>query len=323
MQRRQAYHEYELDSSEAMGVSRKCIRLQTQAHWKAAGTQERDAWAFLRMVRERLYDMSQRQGAVKVRTRIPTPLGVVLPNTSLAPVAAPASAVVICKGIGMMRTFNTGWHNELPDLARIMSDATLSTENKIKAMQNVPALQTKFRRYEEHVQALAKQFRLPTWGCSFEVSLNAAAVGRVHCHDYIGPAIDNLAGQDSVRRVIEFTENDRVWDGMRGHFLPTSARGNMQPGRVKSIIGVLYYVISNKTGSLFCSASKFHSRTRSVGKSVRSSVACGVYLVGQSRRILAWHSAHHAWRKFLRLQSIGARSVLQSSKVGRCAGYSC
>ena len=266
MQRRQAYHEYELDSSEAMGVSRKCIRLQTQAHWKAARTQERDAWAFLRMVRERLYDMSQRQGAVKVRTRIPTPLGVVLPNTSLAPVAAPASAVVICKGIGMMRTFNTGWHNELPDLARIMSDATLSTENKIKAMQNVPALQTKFRRYEEHVQALAKQFRLPTWGCSFEVSLNAAAVGRVHCHDYIGPAIDNLAGQDSVRRVIEFTENERVWDGMRGHYLPTSARGNMQPGRVKSIIGVLYYVISNKTGSLFCSASRVPFEDSQCGK---------------------------------------------------------
>ena len=58
MQRRQAYHEYELDSSEAMGLSRKCIRMQTQAHWKVAGTQEREAWAFLRMIRERLYDMS-------------------------------------------------------------------------------------------------------------------------------------------------------------------------------------------------------------------------------------------------------------------------
>ena len=256
MQRRQAYHEYELDSSEAMGLSRKSIRTQIQAHWKAAGTQEREAWAFLRMVRERLYDMSQRQGAVKVRTRIPTPSGAALPNTSLAPAPPPASAVVIGKGIGMMRTFNPAWHNELPELAHIMSDTSLSTENKIKAMQDLPALQTKFRRYEEHVQALARHFRLPTWGCSFEVSLNAAAAGRVHCHDYIGPAIDPVVCEDSVRRVIEFTENDRYWDGMRGYISVTNARGNMQPRRVKSIIGVLYYVISNKSGSLFCSASR-------------------------------------------------------------------
>ena len=39
-QRRQAYHEYELDTSEAMGCSRKLIRVQTQVHWKAASPQE-------------------------------------------------------------------------------------------------------------------------------------------------------------------------------------------------------------------------------------------------------------------------------------------
>ena len=123
-----------------------------------------------------------------MRTRIPTPSGAALPNTSLAPAPPPASAVVIRTGIGMLRTFNPGWHNELPELAHIMSDTRLSTEDKIKAMQRVPALQTKFRRYKEHVQALARHFRLPTWRCSFEVSLNAAATGRVHCHDYVCPA---------------------------------------------------------------------------------------------------------------------------------------
>ena len=54
VQRRQAYHEYELDTSEAMGCSRKRIRMQTQTHWKAASLQDKEAWAFLRVVQERL-----------------------------------------------------------------------------------------------------------------------------------------------------------------------------------------------------------------------------------------------------------------------------
>ena len=162
MQRRQTYHVYELDSSEAMGCSRKLTRAQTQAHWKAAGAQEREAWAFLRMARERLYDMSQKQGAIKLRTRIPPPQGAALPNTYLAPAPDPASPAVVCKGLGMLRTFNPGWHNEMPELARIMSDKSQATENKIKAMQELPALQEKFRRYEEHVKTRAKQHRLPT-----------------------------------------------------------------------------------------------------------------------------------------------------------------
>jgi len=86
--------------------------------------------------------------------------------------------------------------------------------------------------------------------------MNAAAAWRVHCHDYIGPAIDFIASEDSVRRVIEFTESDRLWDGIRAYVSVTNARGNMHPRRVKSIVGVLYYVISNKFGSLFCSSSR-------------------------------------------------------------------
>ena len=207
MQRRQTYHVYERDSSEAMGGSRKLIRAQTQAHWKAAGAQEREAWAFMRMVRERLYDMSQKHGAIKLGTCVPPPQGAALPNTCLVPAPNLASPAVVCKGLGMQRTFNPGWRNEMPELAhimsdkrlateapapdparpaviskglgmlrmfnsgwrnemselaRIMSDKSQATENKIKAMQELPALQEKFRRYEEHVKTRVKQHRLPT-----------------------------------------------------------------------------------------------------------------------------------------------------------------
>ena len=86
--------------------------------------------------------------------------------------------------------------------------------------------------------------------------MNAVAAGRVHCHDYVGPAIDAMPSVDCTRRVVEFTESDCVWDGHRAFVLVTNARGNMQPRRVKNIIGALYYVISNKTGSLFCSSSR-------------------------------------------------------------------
>ena len=123
-------------------------------------------------------------------------------------------------------------------------------------MQQVPALQEKFQLYEQHVKALAEHHHLRTWGCSFEVSLNAVAVGRVHCHDYIGPSIDAMPTVECTRRVVEFKESDCVWDGHRAFVSITDARGNLQPRHTKNIIGALYYVISNKMGSLFCNSSR-------------------------------------------------------------------
>jgi hypothetical protein len=93
----------------------------------------------------------------------------------------------------MLRTFNPGWQNEVPELAHIMSDKHLETESKIRAMQQALALREKFRLYEQYVKALAEHHHLRTWGCSFEVSMNAVAAGRVHCHDCIGPAIDAIS----------------------------------------------------------------------------------------------------------------------------------
>ena len=247
--RRNAYHEYELDASETLGLSRKSLRQPMQEHWANASIEIKDRWAFVRAVRERLYNF-ERNGSVLRRTRIEYPTGREPPQIGVvqAPMAA-TKAAVIGKGLGMLRTFNTKWHNEVPELSKIMSQNT-PLQQRIVALQNLTFLQDKYRQYKESVRSHARKHGMRSWGCCMEVSLRAEEVGRVHLHDYIGPALD-FWGWDESKPVVEFREEDRWWNGLRAFSNITSARGNVNHRKLRAVAWGLYYVSGAKNGSIF------------------------------------------------------------------------
>ena len=125
-----------------------------------------------------------------------------------------------------------------------------SHEENMHALKQLPFLQDKFVAYEQHVRDHAARLALPLWGCCFEVSLKSRQTGRIHTHDYAGPSLD-CAGYDVPKRVIEFKESDKVWDGMIAFHSLTSARGNVQSKKMRAVASAMYYVTSEKIGSLF------------------------------------------------------------------------
>ena len=246
--RRNAFHEYVLDCSELLGMSRKTLRNALQEHWSNASVEVKDRWAFIRKIRERLYAVEY-SGACKRRTRIPFPEGCQPPQSANVRLQAEATSVAIGKGIGLLRTFNTSWHNDVAELSQIMA-RDMSLQEKLAALQNLPFLQEKYRQYKEDVRSHARKHGLRSWGCCFEVSLQAKNVGRVHLHDYIGPSLD-FWGWDEVKRVVEFQEEDRCWNDIRGFCNFTSARGNVNHRKLKAVAWALYYVSGAKLGSIF------------------------------------------------------------------------
>ena len=243
-----AYHEYVLDVAEVLGQTRTNLRKPCQEHWANASIEVKDRWAFVRKVRERLY-MFERVGAIQRRVRIEYPEGVRPPQIGLPIAQGEVSAPALGKGIGLLRTFNPPWHNEVPELSQIMSQ-DVPLQEKLTQLQNFSFLQEKYRQYKEDVRMHAKKHGMRSWGCCFEVSLQSKSVGRVHLHDYIGPALD-FWGWDEVKRVIEFQEGDRWWNELRSHCSITSARGNVNHRKLKAVAWALYYVSGAKNGSIF------------------------------------------------------------------------
>ena len=256
-ERRAAYHDYVTSMKQAVGQRRRDVVSIASEHWAAADMQTKSAWGFVHYLRSHLYK-GQAPG-VFARTRIPLPAGVIIPESADVPAAgaATAKAASIGKGIGLMRTFNTDWHNEIPELTEILSSRG-SHEEKMRALKQLPFLQDKFAAYVQHVRDHGKRLALPLWGCCFEVSLKSRQTGRIHTHDYVGPSID-FAGYDVPKKVIEFKESDKVWDDMIAFHTLTSARGNVQSKKMRAVASGMYYVTSEKIGSLFvkCSRSPF------------------------------------------------------------------
>ena len=249
--RRAGYYEYVNSMKQAVGLPRRDVLPTASKHWDAADMQTKSAWGFVHYLRSYLYNSGEKFGALSVRTRIPLPSGVRKPESPdvSAAGAATAKAAVIGKGIGIMRTFNTAWHNEIPELTEILSNSG-RLEEKMLALKQLPFLQDKFAAYVQHVRDHAARLALPLWGCCFEVSLNSRQTGRIHTHDYAGPSLD-CAGYDVPKRVVEFKESDKVWDDMIAFHTLTSARGNVQSKKMRAVAAAMYYVTSEKIGSLF------------------------------------------------------------------------
>ena len=256
--RRDGWAEYLHSIKQAVGLSKREVLAIARQHWDAADVQTKSAWGFVHYMRRHLYstERSQGSGAVYVRTRIPLPAGVRMPESpdTAAERAATAKAVVLGKGIGIMRTFNTNWHNEIPELSDILG-SNACVEEKVDALKQLPFLQDKFAAYQQHVRDHAARLALPLWGCCFEVSLKSQQPGRIHTHDYVGPSLD-CAGYDVPKRVIEFKESDKAWDDMLAFHSLTSARGNVQSKKMRAVAAAMYYVTSEKIGSLFTKSSR-------------------------------------------------------------------
>ena len=248
--RRRAFSEYLQDMGKATGQQRKDLVVIARRHWVSADLQAKSAWGFVNLLRRHLYKVSGTIGAVTVRHRIPLPAGVRMPESPDTSTAGTDSkAVVVGKGIGIMRTFNTDWHNQIPELSDILSSSSC-LEEKLHALKQIPFLQDKWAAYQQHVHDCAARLALPLWGCCFEVSLNSRQAGRIHTHDYIGPSLD-CAGYDIPKRVVDFKESDKEWDGMLAFHSLTSARGNVQSKKMRAVAAAMYYVTSEKIGSLF------------------------------------------------------------------------
>ena len=253
--RRLGFYQFVADMKQAVGIITRHTLPTARKLWTDADLQTKDAWGFVAYVRQHLYSC-EKNGAVRMRTRIPLPAGVRMPKSTdvSAAGAAEDKGVVLGKGIGIMRTFNTDWHNEIPELSHILG-SSIPLEEKMDALKHLPFLQDKFAAYEQHVRDHAARLALPLWACCFEVSLKSRQPGRIHSHDYVGPSLD-CAGFDVVRRVIEFKESDKTWDGMLAFHSLTSARGNVQSKKMRAVASAMYYVTSDKVGSLFMKSSR-------------------------------------------------------------------
>ena len=258
-ERRLGFSEYLNSMKQAVGQHKKDLVPIARKHWAGADLQTKSAWGFVNYLRRQLYIReSGTNGAALVRHRIPLPAGVRMPESPDTSAAGTDSkAVVLGKGIGIMRTFNTDWHNQIPELSDILSSSS-PLEEKLHALKQLPFLQDKFAAYVQHVRDLAARLALPLWGCCFEVSLKSQQAGRIHTHDYVGPSLD-CAGYDVPKRVIEFKESDKEWDDMLAFHTLTSARGNVQSKKMRAVVAAMYYVTSEKIGSLFikCARSPF------------------------------------------------------------------
>ena len=113
--RRGGYYEYVYNMKQAVGLLRRDVLPTASKHWDAADMQTKSAWGFVHFLRSYLYNSGEKFGALSVRTRIPLPAGVIMPESPdvSAAGAATAKAAAIGKGIGIMRIFNTDWHNEI------------------------------------------------------------------------------------------------------------------------------------------------------------------------------------------------------------------
>ena len=245
---------------QAVGQRRCDVACIGSQLWAIADLQTKSAWGFVNYLRRHLYriEYGKGRGNITVRTRIPLPVGVRMPESpDTLTAGTETKAGVLGKGLGIMRTFNTDWHNQIPELSDILSSST-SLEEKMHALKQLPFLQDKFAAYVQHVRDHAARLALPLWGCCFEVSLKSKQAGRIHTHDYAGPSLD-CAGYDEPKRVIEFKESDKEWDDMLAFHSLTSARGNVQSKKMRAVAAAMYYVISDKVGSLFmkCARSPF------------------------------------------------------------------
>ena len=84
------------------------------------------------------------------------PEGVAIPAAPAGVIKVKARTVdpVFGKGIGLMRTFNTDWHNEDSNLSEIMGSG-VSLSEKVVALRSVPFLQDKFAAFEQAVRSHA------------------------------------------------------------------------------------------------------------------------------------------------------------------------
>ena len=259
--RRAGYYEYVNSMKQAVGQIRRDVLHIAREHWIGADLQTKSAWGFVHHLRRHLYvsESAEGGGAVPRRTRIPLPAGVRMPESADTSGAGAANAkpAILGKGIGIMRTFNTDWHNQIPELTEILSSSS-SLEEKLDALKHLPFLQDKFASYVQHVRDHAARLALPMWGCCFEVSLKSKQTGRIHTHDYAGPSLD-CVGYDVAKRVIEFKESDKVWDDMIAFHSLTTARGNVTSIKMRGVAAAMYYVTCEKIGSLFvkCARSPF------------------------------------------------------------------
>ena len=89
--------------------------------------------------------------------------------------------------VGIKRTFNTDWDNEILELTEILSSSGFQ-EEEMHALKQLTFLQDKFAAYVQHVCDHTARLALPLCGCCFEVSFKSRQTGRIHTHDYVGPS---------------------------------------------------------------------------------------------------------------------------------------
>ena len=250
-QRRQAFSEYESDVKFLLNGTIRLLRKTAWTMWTSAPHHIKDSWHHMRTIRSQLYQEVHitHRAFGENRQRIPYPTNVIIPVKPAVSGDVPPMPPVVAKGTGVLRTFNTFWHNELADLGSIVSQ-DVSVHEKVRLLQGLPELQERFAHYVHAVQALAKRLGFAAWGCCMEVSLHGNVPGRVHLHDFMGPAV-GFWGWDEKRCAAEITESELRYAGLRAHTVVSAIRGNNQRAHRNAAVSGMYYVTCNKIGSFF------------------------------------------------------------------------
>ena len=150
---------------------------------------------------------------------------------------------------GMLLTWNVTFGLEDPAVQAIVQQET-DPDRLLAALKAMPHHRWFFDAFVSRTQALSQELGLASWAACMELSGQAATLGRVHLHAFLGPGMRRNSGfgASGLQKVTVQMQSLR-WHGR----LPDVSL--MQVGRRRapelSIAGGMCYVLACKEGSMF------------------------------------------------------------------------
>ena len=158
---------------------------------------------------------------------------------------------------GIMLTYNIALGLKSPEVLQMVQDKATPSDF-IKHFEKSTFHKKAFEHFWEFLVELAAKLRFSTVGANMELSENAKEPGRVHCHGYVGTGIKGGAGSMTSVVRSDIREEDLVYMGVKPYPRPTKPKKNHPKTVCDAVVNGLYYVIANKTTTIFRKATVWH-----------------------------------------------------------------
>ena len=199
-------------------------------------------------------------------------------------------------GWGYLATYNTNIGLCDAMSTRWVQEGVRGEALKTKLISH-PLYRACFDRFWEWHKDQAVKMGCGTYCASMEHSEHANSPARVHLHSYAGVQISGGVGCMKVPRLLNFNENDLIWEGCRPHVMPTMTRRKAEATVFNAVSTGVYYVVGEKSGTMFKEANAWPIQDK------RDKCCCCQLVLVTSRAkpisiktmCTAFHDLHHVY----------------------------